>query len=186
MNFGYIQSLVARPDLPLWMEFSQGISTPQNWKEHKRCIFIQTPFPIEHSKQAVWGYDQNASNRGKRQKWGSVKNQFRFRKNRSTYNTCDWIVDVPNAFNAAKWNLIIEKLEWKGVARYLANIIRSYFKDRQLQAAKGHLIQLQAGVPQGSLLSLLLWNLLFDNIFHIDLLTVANIIGYVDDFAWQK
>lgn len=40
------------------------------------------------------------------------------------------LVDVKNAFNSANWEIILKKLEAKGIPRHIYNIICDYFTDR--------------------------------------------------------
>ncbi|KAK9746066.1 Reverse transcriptase (RNA-dependent DNA polymerase) [Popillia japonica] len=132
-------------------------------------------------------------------KSGLSDNQFGFRKGRSTVHAIEKVknticsypekwcllitLDVRNAFNSANWSLIMEKLEWWGISRYLVNLIGDYLSDRQLQIESGERITIAAGVPQGSLLGTILWNILFDDIFHIELSTRASTLGYAYDLA---
>lgn len=130
---------------------------------------------------------------------GLAANQYGFRKGRSTIHAVEavkrnveqckakWLVlitlDVRNAFNTADWDLIITKLTRIGVSRYLINIIANYLSNRKLQIAKGETTEIVAGVPQGSVLGPVLWNILFDDIFKLKLTEHSKIIGYADDLA---
>nr|CAI5858265.1 unnamed protein product [Callosobruchus analis] len=57
-------------------------------------------------------------------------------------------LDVQNAFNTARWSLIVERMKQKGISGYLVNIICSYFHERKIQLGR-ECIEVYAGVPQG-------------------------------------
>lgn len=68
------------------------------------------------------------------------------------------ILDVRNSFNSANWILIVEELEWRGIAKYLLNVISYYFSHKQVvsEVERGVLVGIGSGVPQGSLLGSIL------------------------------
>ncbi len=82
-------------------------------------------------------------------------------------------LDIQNAFNSMLWMRILEALANAKVLVYLRNIIRDYFRDRVVfaQMASGTIRkEMTCGVPQGSVLGLLLWNIAFDNILKEEVL----------------
>jgi len=76
-------------------------------------------------------------------------------------------LDVANAFNSAKWPKIVKALEDKGFPRYLVHVIQSYLSDRTI-VYEGTSRSCTCGVPLGSVLGPLLWNLMYDELLQVD------------------
>lgn len=79
------------------------------------------------------------------------------------------LLDVKNAFNSANWEKIVEGMVKKGVSVYLRNLIREYLSERKIFLDRDTGKEIYIGVPQGSVLGLLLWNILYDGVFEVDL-----------------
>ena len=137
--------------------------------------------------------------------------QFGFRKARSTvdaiqavveiataaieggrwrYGTMEYCavvtLDIRNAFNSAEWCQIRRALVKMKTPQYLVKMIESYFSRRRLryftdEGTKYH--EVTAGVPQGSVLGPLLWNLMYDGIFRLEMPQGVKLVGFADDVA---
>lgn len=131
-------------------------------------------------------------------------NQFGFRKRRST---CDAIgqlrdittraigdgefaivvgLDIQNAFNSVPWRVIQKALRAKEFPAYLRRIIDSYLSDRSIQfidrGGNLRVKAMEAGVPQGSVLGPILWNIAFDGVLGLaDNDEHSHILCYADD-----
>ncbi|CAB0031184.1 unnamed protein product [Trichogramma brassicae] len=95
-------------------------------------------------------------------------------------------LDVRNAFNSARWNNILAALERIRTPEYLQKIIYSYFQARVLEYDTDdgpESCSISAGVPQGSVLGPILWNVMYDSILRLRLDDGVRIVGFADDIA---
>lgn len=94
-------------------------------------------------------------------------------------------LDISNAFNSLPWDRIRESLLWHGVPDYLRNIIDDYLSDRWImykdQEGSTRKRKLYRGVPQGSVLGPLLWDIGYNAVLSTALPPECNIICYADD-----
>lgn len=139
------------------------------------------------------------------------EHQYGFRKSRSTIDAVNMVkkiatnaiagtrwkegskqycavvtLDVKNAFNSANWNYIKRALFKIEAPVYILDIITSYFTNRKLMyysESGTEFYSITAGVPQGSVLGPLLWNLMYDEVLRLPLPSEVNIIGFADDIA---
>lgn len=137
--------------------------------------------------------------------------QFGFRKGRSTIDAIKAVVDtaaaaiegerwrygsieycavvtldIKNAFNSADWVQIRRALTKMETPHYLTKIVEDYFRERKLKyhTDEGEeTYEVTAGVPQGSVLGPLMWNLMYDGILRLILPKGVKLIGFADDIA---
>lgn len=93
-------------------------------------------------------------------------------------------LDISNAFNSLPWETIKDGLRHHCVPRYLRNVISDYLSARSVQfpTQEGwEEKEVVCGVPQGSALGPLLWNIGFDPVLRGANLRGVEVIGYADD-----
>lgn len=79
-------------------------------------------------------------------------------------------LDISNAFNSLPWERIKEALQWHGVDEHLRNVIGEYLRERWVtytdQTGTTCEVELRCGVPQGSVLGPLLWNVGYNTVLN--------------------
>ena len=87
-------------------------------------------------------------------------------------------IDVRNAFNVARWSGILADMERRDIDRYLIEMVRSCLTNRTLIVGERSRMRLNCGVPQGSVLGPLPWNLYDDDVFRVEMPDGVTLIGY--------
>lgn len=130
-------------------------------------------------------------------------NQFGFRQGRSTVDAILRVralseqaisrgrvvltisLDIVNAFNSLPWSAIRRALVYHQLPSYLRTVIGAYLSGRSIRypGRNGADIQrdVECGVPQGSVLGPLLWNLAYDAVLRAVLPNGISVVCYADD-----
>ena len=94
-------------------------------------------------------------------------------------------VDVSKAFDTVNHEVLLKKLEWIGMRGKINNILRNYLADRaqyvQIGEYKSEMLPISIGVPQGSNLGPLLFNILLYDMKYLN--TQSTLIKFADDLA---
>lgn len=129
--------------------------------------------------------------------------QFGFRHGRSTIDAIERVreladeavsqgevllavsLDISNAFNTLPWETVKAALNFHSVPRYLRDVVEAYFAGRAvrfpLKNGTWSTKMMSCGVPQGSVLGPLLWNIGYDYVLRGALLQGVSVTCYADD-----
>lgn len=77
-------------------------------------------------------------------------------------------LDIRNALHSIEWLEINKAIKPKGLPAYLREIIKDYLRDRNIvwvgKNGRKHHKKIERGVPQGSILRPLLWDIAYDGV----------------------
>lgn len=134
-----------------------------------------------------------------------ASNQYGFRSERSTDDAVSKLdetivseknrgkyvlavsIDIKNAFNSVRWSDIMKALQSWEVPPYLRKMFGSYFSQRSgsvaSHAAPGGKVEISitGGVPQGSVVGPLLWNMTYNEVLKEDFPEGCSMLGFADD-----
>lgn len=131
------------------------------------------------------------------------ENQFGFRTGRSTLDAIEKVranseemaargkvsiaisLDIKNAFNTLPWDKIKEALSYHKIPEYMRRIIDNYLTNREIEIlgryGKIHRRTVNRGVPQGSVLGPILWDIGYDKVLRTALFVDSKVVCYADD-----
>lgn len=78
------------------------------------------------------------------------------------------LLDVMTAFNTARWRVILRAFRERGLDRHFIRVIKSCLLGRRLVVGRGREMELCIGVPQGSVLGLALWNIMYHEVVRMN------------------
>ena len=92
-------------------------------------------------------------------------------------------LDLSKAFHSLKYNILLSKLNFYGLQSKALQLLKSYLLDRsqyvQIDNVKSNLHSVSCGIPQGSVIGPLLFNIFINDI--INATTKFTLIMYADD-----
>lgn len=94
--------------------------------------------------------------------------------------TCLIALDISNAFNTVNWGIHINKLYKYNIPNYLIEMMSSFLNNRKItidDITTGY----GTGVPQGSSMGPLLWNIYMNGVFDLQFGKEVKIQAFADD-----
>lgn len=164
-TFGKLLESIICNRLDICIETAAGLSDTQYGFRKRRSTIDAIKVVVDTAKEAIAG-----------ESWTHGSKEY-----------CVVVtLDVKNAFNTANWERIVDTLDFLNIPQYLLAIIKDYFRNRILvydtnEGRKEY--EVTGGVPQGSVLGPLLWNVMYDGVLRLNLPDRAKLVGFADDIA---
>ncbi|KAG5873570.1 hypothetical protein JTB14_009650 [Gonioctena quinquepunctata] len=92
-------------------------------------------------------------------------------------------LNVKNAFNSLPWSNIKKLLKKLRTPQYLLNILDDYLLNRGLDIGNSEIVEVTAGVRQGSVLGPTLWNVSYDEVLRKSYPEGVEAVAFADDLA---
>jgi hypothetical protein len=96
-------------------------------------------------------------------------------------------LDVKNAFNTLSWRIILEAIRERQLLGQLQSLLSDYLSERKIvtYCCDGTLKRnVYVGVPQGSILQLLLWNLVYGGLLRVSgSVKDVDAVAFADDLG---
>lgn len=96
-------------------------------------------------------------------------------------------LDVKNAFGRISRAHLIKSIKERNLPCWLADLLRDYLLDRTVTYATRDgttlVEEVHAGVPQGSVLGPILWNMGYDGVLSVKVPVGVQLVGYADDLV---